>query len=119
MEPLHVGDDFFGHPNGLVPPPILSPSHICDHLAIIVLIELVVIDLGLDLLVRLGVDIASLVGEVCHLLVLFSLLLYLLALEVLVFFLMAFDPRHGLPLCKLIHHDSTIILRKLDTFFAF
>ena len=92
---LHIGDDFLGHLNRLVPPPVLSPSHVYNHLAIVLLLELVVIALGLDLVVGLGVEVGGLVREVRHFLLLLGLLLHLLALEGLVAFLMAFEACHG------------------------
>ena len=74
----------------MVSPPILSPNYVCNHLAIVLLLELVVVALGLELVVRLGVHIEGLVGEVHNLFILLVLLLDLLALEGLVAFLMSF-----------------------------
>ena len=34
MRPLHIGDDFLGHPNGAVPTPFLLPNLVSNHLAI-------------------------------------------------------------------------------------
>jgi hypothetical protein len=40
LRPLHVDDDFLGHPNGLVPTPLHLhlPSLVCNHLAISLLV---------------------------------------------------------------------------------
>jgi hypothetical protein len=40
LRPLHVDDDFLGHPNGLVPTPLLLhlPNLVCNHLAISLLL---------------------------------------------------------------------------------
>ena len=89
MEPktiraLYVGDDFLGHPNGSVPPLVISPNNICNHIAIVLLLELVVVALDLVLVVGLSVDVGSLFGEVYHHLLLLGLLLDFLALEGLV-----------------------------------
>ena len=81
MELFHVDDDFFGHPNRLVPPHILSPNHVCNHFAIVLLLELVVVALDLGLVVGFGVDVGGLVGEVHDLLLFLDLVLNLLALE--------------------------------------
>ena len=34
MRPLYIGDDFFGHPNGVVPTPFLLPNLVSNHLVI-------------------------------------------------------------------------------------
>ena len=56
MRPLHVGDDFFGHPNGLVPTPILLPNLVSNHFAIILLFYHVGGAFSLVLPVGFGVD---------------------------------------------------------------
>jgi hypothetical protein len=58
LRPLHVGDDFLGHPNGLVPTPLLLhlPNLVCNHLAISLLLDDVGVAFGLVLVVGLGVD---------------------------------------------------------------
>ena len=58
LRPLHVGDDFLGHPNGLVPTPLLLhlPNLVCNHLAISLLLDDIGVALGLVLAVGLGVD---------------------------------------------------------------
>ena len=89
----------------------------CNHLAIVLLLELVVVAPDLDLVVRFGVDIRDLVGEVYRFILLLGLLLDLLALEGLVALLMAFEACHCGPLHKLFYHESTVILRRLDMSF--
>ena len=37
--PLHIGDDVFGHPNGVVPTPFLLPNLVSNHLAICILFD--------------------------------------------------------------------------------
>ena len=71
LRPLHVGDDFLGHPNGLVPTPLrLHLSNlVCNHLAISLLLDDIGVALGLVLAVGLGVDERALDGGV-HLLLL-------------------------------------------------
>jgi hypothetical protein len=56
--PLHVDDDFLGHPNGLVPTSLLLhlPNLVCNHLAISLLLDDVSVALGLVLVIGLGVD---------------------------------------------------------------
>jgi hypothetical protein len=58
FEALHVDDVFLGHPNGLVPTPLLPhlPNLVCNHLAISLLLDDVGVTLGLVLTVGLGVD---------------------------------------------------------------
>jgi hypothetical protein len=58
LRPLHVDDDFLGHPNGLVPTPLLLhlANLVCNHLAISLLLDDVGVSLGLVLVVGLGVD---------------------------------------------------------------
>jgi hypothetical protein len=54
LRPLHVGDDFLGNPNGLVPTPLLHlPNLVCNHLAISLLLYDVGVALGLVLAVGL------------------------------------------------------------------
>ena len=118
LDPFHVGDDFLGHSNRLVQPPILSPNHVCNHFAIIFLLELVVVALDLVLVVGLGVDVGGLFGEVYHLLLLLVLFLDLVALEELVVFLMALEACHGGPLRNLLHYTITVIFRRLNMYFA-
>jgi hypothetical protein len=58
LRPLHVDDDFLGHPHGLVPTPLLLhlPNLVCNHLAISLLLDGVGVALGLVLAVGLGLD---------------------------------------------------------------
>ena len=56
MRPLHVGDDFLGHPNGAVPTPILLPNLVSNHFAIVLLLDHIDGGFALVLLVGLGVD---------------------------------------------------------------
>ena len=56
MRPLHVGDDFLGHPNGAVPTPILFPNFVSNHFAIALLLDHIGGAFALVLLVGLGVD---------------------------------------------------------------
>jgi hypothetical protein len=53
-----VDDDFLGHPNGLVPTPLLLhlPNLVRNHLAISLLLDDVGVALGPVLAVGLGVD---------------------------------------------------------------
>ena len=54
--PLHVGDDFLGHPNGVVPTPILLPNLLSNHLAIALLLDHIGGAFALVFPVRHGVD---------------------------------------------------------------
>jgi hypothetical protein len=58
LRPLHVDDDFLGHPNGLVPTPLLLhlPNLVRNHLSISLLLDDVGVALGPVLAVGLGVD---------------------------------------------------------------
>jgi hypothetical protein len=58
LRPLHVDDDFLGHPNGLVPTPLPLhlPNIVCNHIAISLLLDDVSVALGLILGVGFGVD---------------------------------------------------------------
>ena len=56
MRSLHVGDDFFGHPNGAVPTPILLPNLVSNHFAIVLLLDHIGGVFTLILPVGLGVD---------------------------------------------------------------
>ena len=37
MRPLYIGDDILGHPNGVIPTPLLLPNLVSNHLAICLL----------------------------------------------------------------------------------
>jgi hypothetical protein len=67
LRPLHVGDDFLGHPNGLVPTPLLLhlPNLVSNHLAICLLLDDVGVAICLVLAVGLGVDDGALDGGLC------------------------------------------------------
>ena len=39
MRSLHIGDDFFGHPNGVIPTTFLLPNLVSNHLAIGLLLD--------------------------------------------------------------------------------
>jgi hypothetical protein len=39
LRPLHVRDDFFGHPSGAVPTPFFLPNLVGNHLAIALLLD--------------------------------------------------------------------------------
>ena len=39
MRPLHVGDDFLGHPNGAVPTPIFLSNLVSNHFATVLLLD--------------------------------------------------------------------------------
>ena len=56
MRPLHVGDDFLGHPNGMVPTPFLLPNFVSNHLAIALLLDYIGGAIAFVSLVGLGVD---------------------------------------------------------------
>jgi hypothetical protein len=64
LKPLHVEEDFLGHPNGLAstPLPLHLPNLMCNHLSISLLLDDVGIALGLVLAVGLGVDEGALYG---------------------------------------------------------
>ena len=56
MRPLHVDDDFLGHPNGVVPSPILLPNLVSNHFTIVLLFDHIGGAFALVLPVGLGVD---------------------------------------------------------------
>ena len=56
MRPLHVSDDFFGHPNGAVPTPFLLPNLVSNHLTIGLLFDHIGGAIAFVPLVGLGVD---------------------------------------------------------------
>ena len=88
----------------------------CNHFAIVLLLELIVLALGLDHVVGLGVDVGGLVEEILHLLLL-RLPFDLIVLERLVTFLMELEACHSGPQRKLIHLVFMVILMRLDMFF--
>ena len=56
MRPLHVGDDFLGHPNGAVLTPLILPNLMSKHLAIGLFFVHIGGAIAFVPLVRLGVD---------------------------------------------------------------
>jgi hypothetical protein len=54
--PFHVGDDFFGHPNGTVPTPFFLPNLVSNHLVIALLLDDIRGALALVPPLGLGVD---------------------------------------------------------------
>ena len=89
MRPLHVDDDFLGHPNGVVPSPILLPNFVSNHFAIVLLLDHIGSAFALVLPVGLGVDERTLDSGLLLVLLIRKLLLWLRALVGLVAFLMA------------------------------
>ena len=89
MSPLHVGDDFLGHPNGVVPTLILLPNFVSNHFAIVLLLDHIGGGFALVLPVGLGVDERTLDCDFLLVLLIRKLLLWLRALVGLVAFLMA------------------------------
>ena len=116
LRPLHVGDDFLGHPNGLVPTMrrLHLPNLACDHLAICLLLDDIGVALDLVLAVGLGVDEGALDDGIHPLSFALSHLLELRTLVELVPFFMTLVASHGFTLLKLLHHVITVILRRLD-----
>ena len=89
MRPLHVGDDFLGHPIGAVPTPIFLPNLVSNHFAIVLHLDHVGGAFALVLPVGLGVDERTLDCDLLLVLLIRKLLLWLRALVELVAFLMA------------------------------
>ena len=56
MRLLHIGDDVFGHSNGVVPTPFLHPNLVSNHLAIGFLLDHIGGVIALVPPVGLGVD---------------------------------------------------------------
>ena len=112
--PLHVGDDFLGHPNGAVSTPFFLTNLVSNHLAIALLLDYICRAFAFILPVGLGVDKKTLDGEFFLVLLIQKLLLGLRALVGLMAFSMALETCHGGPLLKLLHHVFTVILRRLD-----
>ena len=89
MKPLQVGDDFLGHPNRVVPTPILLPNLVSNHFAIVFLLDHIGGAFAFVLLVGLGVDERTLDCDFLFILLIRKLLLWLRAPVGLVAFLMA------------------------------
>jgi hypothetical protein len=64
LRSLHVDVDFLGHPNVLVPTPLLLhlPNLVCSHRAISLILDDIGVALGLVLVAGLGVDEGALDG---------------------------------------------------------
>jgi len=118
LRPLHVGDDFLGHPNGVVPTSIFLPNLVSNHLPIVLLLDHISGAFALVLPVGLGVDERTLDSNLLLVLLIRKLLLWLRAFVGLVAFLKALEACHGGPLLKLFHHIFTVILRRLDNALA-
>ena len=56
MRPLQIGDDIFGHPNGMIPTPFLLPNLVSNHLAIGFLLDHIGGPIAFVPTVGLGVD---------------------------------------------------------------
>ena len=56
LRPLHIGDDVFEHPNGVIPTPFLLPNLVSNHLAIDSLCDHIEGAIAFVPLVSLGVD---------------------------------------------------------------
>jgi hypothetical protein len=114
LRPLHIGDDIFGHPNGVIPTPFLLPNFVSNHLAIDFLFDHIGGVVTFVPPVGLGVDERTLDCKLLLVLLIRKLLLWLRTLVGLVAFLMALRASHGGPLVKLLHHVFMFILRRLD-----
>ena len=75
MRHLHVGDDFFGHPNGAVPTPILLSNLESNHFAIVLLLDYIGGAFALVLSIELGVDERTLDSDLLFVLLIRKLLL--------------------------------------------
>ena len=87
LRPLHVSDDFLGHPNGAVPTPFLLPNFVSNHLAIGLLFDHVRGAIAFVSPVGLGVDERTLDCELLFVLLIRKLLPWLRTLVGLVAFL--------------------------------
>ena len=114
MRPLHIGDDIFGHPTGVIPTPFLLSNFVSNYLAIDFLLDHIGGAIAFVPPVGLGVDERTLDCELLFVLLIRKLLPWLRILVGLVAFLMAFGASHGGPLLKFLHHIFTVILRRLD-----
>ena len=89
MRPLHIGDDVFGHPNGVVLIPFLLPNLVSNHLAICLLVDYIGDDIAFVPPVELGVDERTLDCEILLVLLIRKLLPWLRTLVGLVAFFVA------------------------------
>jgi hypothetical protein len=81
LRSLHVGDDFLGHPNGAIQPPIFLPNLVGNHLAIALLLDDIGGALAIISPVGLGVDERTLDGETLGLRILIGPVAFFIALE--------------------------------------
>ena len=84
MRPLHIGDDIFGHLNGVIPTPFLLPNIVSNHLAIGLLLDHIGGVMAFVSPVGLGVDERTLDSKLLLVLLIRKLLLWLRALVGLV-----------------------------------
>ena len=89
MRPLHIGDDFLGHPNGAVPTSFLLPNLASNHLAIGLLFYHIGGAITFVSLVGLGVDEITLDYELLFVLLIRKLFSWLRTLVGLVAFFVA------------------------------
>ena len=89
MRSLHVGDNFFGHPNIAVPTPLLLPNLVSNHLAIGLSFNHIGGAITFVPPVGLGVDKRTLDFEILLVFLIRKLLLWLRALVGVVAFFMA------------------------------
>ena len=89
MRPLHIGDDFFGHPNGVIPTPFLLSNLVSNHLSICLLFDHIGGAMAFVPPVGFGVDERTLDCELLLVLLIEKLLLCLRTLVGLVAFMMA------------------------------
>ena len=89
MSPLHIGDDFLGHPNGAVPTPILFLNLVSNHFVIVLFFDHIGGAFALVLPVGLGVDERTLDCDIFLVLLIRKFLLLLMALVRLMAFLLA------------------------------
>ena len=89
MRPLHIGDDIFGHPNGVIPTPFLFPNLVSNHLAIGFFLDHIRGAIAFVPPFGLGVDERTLNCEILLVLLIRKLLSWLRALVGLVAFFVA------------------------------
>ena len=89
MRPLHIGDDFFGHPNRVIPTLFLLPNLVSNHLTICLLFYHIRGVMDLVPPVGLGVDERTLDCKLLLVLLIRKLLLWLRTLVGLVASLVA------------------------------
>ena len=89
MRPLYIGDDFFGHPNEVIPTPFLLTNLVSNHLAICLLFDHIGGAMAPVPPFGLGVDERTLDYELLIILLIRKLILWLRTLVGLVDFMMA------------------------------